>query len=101
MREELTLREGLIFYQGTEFVSEQGKRKEILEAGHGLHIGRTRIKKRIQEVFWWPGPALKLDIFLKDCMECEMSDRIQKTWSTPSSFRTTPSETMGQGRHSN
>ena len=52
VREELTLREGLIFYQETKFVPEQGKCKEILEAGHGLHIGRTRTKKRIQEVFW-------------------------------------------------
>ena len=71
--EELTLREWLIFYQGTKFVPEKGERKEVLEIGNRFRLDRTRTKKKNPE----------FNMFLKDCMEYEMSDRTHKTWSIP------------------
>ena len=52
LRDELTLNEGLTFYRAMGFLPEVGNRGEILEAGHGLYLGITRSRNRIQEVFW-------------------------------------------------
>ena len=83
LRDELTLKEGLIFYRGKRFLSEIGNRGEILEAGHDLHLGITRNRNRIREVFWWPGMPSEVKLFLEGCPECEMSDQTQKTCKTP------------------
>ena len=72
LRDELTLKEGLILYRGMRFLTEIENREEILDAVDGLHLGITRTRNRIREVFWWPGMTSEVKLYLEGCPECEI-----------------------------
>ena len=49
---DITVKDGLLFKSGIRFIPAVRNRRRILDEGHGLHLGQTRMKARISEVFW-------------------------------------------------
>ena len=54
VREDLAIREGLLFKRRTKFIPAERNRGQVIREAHGLHIGLTRMKARLTEAFWWP-----------------------------------------------
>ena len=82
-RDKLTERNNFIFYNRTRFVPSPDKHKRILIEAHKLHQGITKTRTRIAEYFWWPGWSVDAERAVKECRECNLSDRTKKTPPAP------------------
>ena len=54
-RDRISCLEDFLFLDGVRFIPNKKSRKEILKKAHGACMGRTRMKSRVAEIFWWPG----------------------------------------------
>ena len=82
-RNYLTENRGLLFHNRTRFVPSLDQRGEIVREAHKLHQGITRTRARIAEYFWWPGWSVAAEKAVRDCRECNLSDRNKKTPEAP------------------
>ena len=65
IKDELTIHDDLIFRDGMRFVPDKRIRSKILKGAHGFHIGQTRIRARVAELFWLPGWSKDVEIYVK------------------------------------
>ena len=53
--DRLTTKDNYVFLDGYRFIPDESQRRRIVKEAHGLHVGITRTKTRIAELFGWPG----------------------------------------------
>lgn len=69
MREELTVRDELVF-KGQEFVVPRALRKELMEKIHSSKIGIEGYVRRSRETFFWPRMTMELKEYISKCEVC-------------------------------
>ena len=83
MRNHITENNGLLFYDRNRFIPAISHRNKIITEAHKIHQGITKTRFRIAEYFWWPQWTQEVEIFIKKCKECSLSDRNKLIPNTP------------------
>lgn len=89
--DELSVINGLL-YRSTCLVVPSTMRTNILALAHEGHIGMRAMKRRIREQFWWPGLDKHVEHFVRDCLQCSISDKSQVTVPSPVEAVSVPSK---------
>lgn len=48
-------------------------RKDLLEKAHEGHPGIVRFKRKLRELYWWPGMDTESERFVRQCLPCNDS----------------------------
>lgn len=85
-RVSLATEEGCLFY-GERIVIPSTLRSKVLELLHSGHIGIVRMKSLARTYVWWPGLDRDIEMFVKMCQVCGVSQNTPKpiltSWPTP------------------
>jgi hypothetical protein len=81
--DRLTVEGDLIFFENSRFVPERDKRDQILSEAHKVHQGINRTRKRVENLFWWPGYGNDVIEYIKNCPVCKQSGRTKMAREAP------------------
>ena len=79
---KLTTNKGRLFFDNCRFVPEESGRRKIISEAHEVHQGINRTKRRVEELFWWPGWGKDAMEFVNSCTVCKNSGRTKITRET-------------------
>ncbi len=74
IRDELHIEEGCLV-PDCQFVPPSGLRKLILGLAHSGHPRVTRMKRLLQETYWWPGLSTQVHDMVSQCQGCQFSEK--------------------------
>ncbi len=57
---------------GNRIIVPKAARKDILETLHSVHTGQIRMKKRAQELYFWPGMTNEIVQHVAMCDPCQV-----------------------------
>ncbi len=57
--------------------------KWILGLAHSGHPGVTRMRRKLREVYWWPGLNSEVFELVSQCMGCQFSEKITLSAKVP------------------
>ncbi|KAJ1094088.1 hypothetical protein NDU88_007172, partial [Pleurodeles waltl] len=82
IKDQLSVLEGRL-YRKNQIVPPEGVRKHIIDITHQGHLGRGVMKRKIRQLFWWPGVDKQVEETVKNCVPCGNSDKTKVLRQTP------------------
>jgi hypothetical protein len=82
VRDSLSIDNGLVYYLN-RVVVPISSRQEVLRNAHSSHIGRSAMLRMLREKCWWPNMTSDVDAVVRECVECQMSDKSCKPLRPP------------------
>lgn len=78
---ELSVEDGLLV-RGDRLVPPDAIRFRLIRGAHEGHLGKTFMKRRLREHFWWPQMDKDVDVFVGKCV-CSNSEKSLKIRTPP------------------
>ena len=74
LRQDLTIENGYIVRCSTNRILVPSVlRKDLLKKAHEGHPGIVRFKRKLRELYWWPGMDAESERFVRQCLPCSDS----------------------------
>lgn len=95
IRNEITYSNEMLFW-GDRIIPPSCLRSEMIKLAHEPHLGYEKTKKRLQQIFYWPGLSKTVENILERCQVCEIYRRANiKQTLIPHELPTLPFEKVG------
>ena len=92
VREELAVEYDCLTRSEHQLVIPVAMQQRILDAAHEGHPGTVRTKRKLRQVYWWPGMDGQIENLVKHCAACQDSAKSHKAIQPPPSHIAPPTE---------
>ncbi|KAL7839056.1 hypothetical protein SRHO_G00257140 [Serrasalmus rhombeus] len=83
LQNELSLQDDCVVRGTNRLVVPGSLQSRLISLAHDTHQGIVRTKKRLRELYWWPGMDTQVEAFIKACVTCQLHDKSAVTHPTP------------------
>ena len=91
LRSDLTMENGYIVRCSTNrILVPRELRQDLLKKAHEGHPGIVRFKRKLRELYWWPGIDAESERFVRQCLPCNDSAKSNPKGQVPKEHLYTP-----------
>ena len=83
LQTELSIQDDCVVRGTNRLVVPGSLQPKLISLAHDTHQGIVRTKKRLRELYWWPGMDAQVEAFIKACVTCQSHDKSAVTHPTP------------------
>ena len=91
LRQDLTMENGYVLrHQSGRILVPTSLRQDLLKKAHEGHPGIVRFKRKLRELYWWPGMDSESERFVKESHPCSVSEKSNPKTAMPQMHLYTP-----------
>ncbi|KAL0149455.1 hypothetical protein M9458_055243 [Cirrhinus mrigala] len=83
VQNELSLQDGCVVRGTTRLLVPECLQPKLIALAHDTHQGIVKTKRRLRELYWWPGMDKQVETAVKTCVTCQLHDKSAVTHTTP------------------
>ena len=82
LADELSVADGVLF-RGDQAVIPTNLPQQVLQLAHEGHHGIVKMRQRLRDCVWWPGINEDVELHVKHCQACLLSDKSARPVTPP------------------